>query len=93
MCSSANSGESSLRSSQHTCTASSRSSLSRLGHEAEVLLREVHQVRQDHRQIGRSVTPIHFAIVAAYCSTDVVGINRPLPASVDTFGVKSGNAP
>ena len=29
-----------------------------------------------------SVTPIHFAIVAAYCSTEVVGINRPLPASV-----------
>src|SRR5512145_1463246 len=39
---------------------------------------------------SESATPIQVAKVAAYCSTAVVGIRRPLPASVLTPAASSG---
>src|SRR4029453_4437372 len=40
--------------------------------------------------ISAALTPIQEARVAAYCSTEVVGISRPLPASVGPFDASSG---
>ena len=37
-----------------------------------------------------ALTPIQEASVAAYCSTEVVGISRPLPASAGPFEASSG---
>ena len=69
------------------------SGLAPLRHEAQILHSEIIQGSAGSPANWRRVTPIHLAIVAAYCSTDVVGINRPLPASVEALDVRSGNAP